>query len=79
MTLNLKDPKGLEVFKRLVRKADVIVENFRPDVKTKLGIDYEASAISTLELSTAAYPDLDRMVPTTSDQDLIKSRKAWVD
>lgn len=42
MTLNLKDPKGLEVFKRLAAKADVIVENFRPDVKDKLGIDYES-------------------------------------
>ncbi|MDO8978944.1 MAG: CoA transferase [Afipia sp.] len=40
MTLNLKDPKGLEVFKRLAAKADVIVENFRPDVKDNLGIDY---------------------------------------
>jgi formyl-CoA transferase len=40
MTLNLKDPRGLEVFKRLAAKADVIVENFRPDVKDKLGIDY---------------------------------------
>src|SRR6187401_3804777 len=42
MTLNLKDPKGLEVFKRLAEQADVIVENFRPDVKAKLGIDYES-------------------------------------
>ena len=42
MTLNLKDPQGLEVFKRLAAKADVVVENFRPDVKTKLGIDYES-------------------------------------
>ena len=42
MTLNLKDPKGLEVFRRLAQKADVVVENFRPDVKTKLGIDYES-------------------------------------
>ena len=42
MTLNLKDAKGLEVFKRLAAKADVIVENFRPDVKAKLGIDYES-------------------------------------
>src|ERR1700755_387597 len=42
MTLNLKDPKGLEVFKRLVEQADVVVENFRPDVKGKLGIDYES-------------------------------------
>jgi crotonobetainyl-CoA:carnitine CoA-transferase CaiB-like acyl-CoA transferase len=42
MTLNLKDPKGLEVFKRLAEQADVVVENFRPDVKAKLGIAYES-------------------------------------
>jgi formyl-CoA transferase len=42
MTLNLKDPRGLAVFKRLAAKADVVVENFRPDVKTRLGIDYES-------------------------------------
>lgn len=40
MTLNLKDPRGREVFRRLAAKTDVIVENFRPDVKDKLGIDY---------------------------------------
>jgi crotonobetainyl-CoA:carnitine CoA-transferase CaiB-like acyl-CoA transferase len=40
MTLNLKNPEGLKVFRRLVEKADVVVENFRPDVKEKLGIDY---------------------------------------
>ena len=42
MTLNLKDPQGLEVFKRLAAKADVVVENFRPDVKDKLGIGYDS-------------------------------------
>jgi crotonobetainyl-CoA:carnitine CoA-transferase CaiB-like acyl-CoA transferase len=42
IALNLKDPKGVEVFMRLVRKADVVVENYRPDVKTKLGVDYES-------------------------------------
>jgi crotonobetainyl-CoA:carnitine CoA-transferase CaiB-like acyl-CoA transferase len=42
IALNLKDPKGVEVFMRLAAKADVVVENYRPDVKTKLGIDYEA-------------------------------------
>jgi crotonobetainyl-CoA:carnitine CoA-transferase CaiB-like acyl-CoA transferase len=42
MSLNLKKPDGLAVFRRLVAKADVIVENFRPDVKAKLGIDYES-------------------------------------
>src|SRR6202035_4634249 len=46
MTLNLKDPKGLEVFRRLAAKADVVVENFRPDVKPRLGIDYDALAQS---------------------------------
>jgi crotonobetainyl-CoA:carnitine CoA-transferase CaiB-like acyl-CoA transferase len=42
ITLNLKDPKGLEVFRRLVEKADVVAENFRPDVKARLGIDYDS-------------------------------------
>src|SRR5205807_7677008 len=42
MTLNLKDPRGLEVLKRLAGKADVVVENFRPDVTAKLGVDYES-------------------------------------
>jgi len=41
ITLNLKSPEGLAVFKRLVKKADVVVENFRPDVKKRLGIDYK--------------------------------------
>src|SRR4051812_21470939 len=43
MTLNLKDPKGLEVFQRLPKQADVIVENFRPHVKKKNGIDLESA------------------------------------
>ena len=42
MTLNLKDPRGLEIFMKLVENADVVVENFRPDVKFRLGIDYES-------------------------------------
>ena len=42
ITLNLKEPEGVEVLKRLVKTADVVLENFRPDVKHRLGIDYEA-------------------------------------
>lgn len=42
ITLNLKDPDGLKVFMRLVETADVVVENYRPDVKNRLGIDYES-------------------------------------
>ncbi|MDA1091171.1 MAG: CoA transferase [Proteobacteria bacterium] len=42
MTLNMKDPDGVAVFMRLVEKADVVVENFRPGVMDRLGIDYES-------------------------------------
>ena len=42
MTLNLKQPEGIAILKRLVQDADVLVENYRPDVKHRLGIDYEA-------------------------------------
>ena len=42
MTLNLKAPEGIEVLRRLVSKADVLVENYRPDVKHRLGIDYDS-------------------------------------
>jgi formyl-CoA transferase len=42
LTLDLKSPEGIEIFRKLVRGADVLVENYRPDVKTRLGIDYES-------------------------------------
>jgi len=42
ITLNLKHPEGLALFMDLVKKADVVVENYRPKVKFKLGIDYES-------------------------------------
>jgi crotonobetainyl-CoA:carnitine CoA-transferase CaiB-like acyl-CoA transferase len=42
MTLNLKLPEAREVLARLVKTADVVVENYRPDVKYRLGIDYES-------------------------------------
>ena len=42
MTLDLKSPQGLAAFMRMVEKADIVVENYRPDVKDRLGIDYES-------------------------------------
>jgi crotonobetainyl-CoA:carnitine CoA-transferase CaiB-like acyl-CoA transferase len=42
MTLNLKEKAGLAVLRRMVETADVVVENFRPAVKERLGIDYAA-------------------------------------
>jgi crotonobetainyl-CoA:carnitine CoA-transferase CaiB-like acyl-CoA transferase len=44
MTLNLKSLEGVTILKRLVERADVLVENYRPDVKDKLGIGYETMA-----------------------------------
>ena len=44
ITLNLKSPDGVAILKKLVASADVLVENFRPDVKHRLGIGYEAMA-----------------------------------
>src|SRR5437762_1829046 len=41
MTLNLKLPEARELFYRMVKRADVVVENYRPDVKFRLGVDYE--------------------------------------
>src|SRR5687767_3451228 len=38
LSLNLKHPKGVEIFKQLAKDADVIVENYRADVKHRLGI-----------------------------------------
>ena len=41
ITLNLKKSEAIEILMKLVEKSDVVVENFRPDVKNRLGIDYE--------------------------------------
>src|SRR6201981_1374308 len=42
MTLNLKSDEGRKIFFKLAERADVIVENYKSDVKHRLGIDYEA-------------------------------------
>jgi crotonobetainyl-CoA:carnitine CoA-transferase CaiB-like acyl-CoA transferase len=41
VTLDLKSPEGMAAFRRLADTADIIVENFRPGVKSRLGIDYD--------------------------------------
>jgi crotonobetainyl-CoA:carnitine CoA-transferase CaiB-like acyl-CoA transferase len=42
VTLNLKHPEGKALFMEMVKQADVVIENYRPNVKFKLGIDYES-------------------------------------
>lgn len=44
ITLDLKTAEGREVLRRLVKRADILVENYRPNVKHRLGIDYESLA-----------------------------------
>ena len=41
IALNLKTPEGVSILKQLAETADVLIENYRPDVKKRLGIDYE--------------------------------------
>ena len=41
MTLNLKNPEGKKIFLEMVKKADVVVENFRPGVRDRLGLGYD--------------------------------------
>lgn len=54
ITLNLKESEGIETLKRLIAGADVVVENFRPDVKFRLGIDYETLAADNPRLVYAS-------------------------
>ena len=54
LTLNLKAPDGLAIFKRLADQADVVIENYRPDVKHRLGIDYETLSASNPHLVYAS-------------------------
>ena len=44
ITLNTKSPEGKEIFRRLVKDADVVVENFRPGVMERLGLGYKSLA-----------------------------------
>ena len=54
LTLNLKSKEGKNIFMTLANKADVIVENFRPDVKHRLGIDYDSLAAQNERLVYAS-------------------------
>ncbi len=63
LTLNLKSPEGKDIFYKLVKTADVVVENYRPNVKFRLNIDYETLREINPRIVTGAYPALARMGP----------------
>jgi crotonobetainyl-CoA:carnitine CoA-transferase CaiB-like acyl-CoA transferase len=77
ITLNLKESEGIETLKRLIAGADVVVENFRPDVKFRLGIDYETWPRTTPAWSTPASRASARPARSPSAPASTRSRRAW--
>ncbi len=71
LTLNLKSKKGREAYFRLIQETDVVVENFRPGVMKRLGIDYEAEQ--------KVKPDIIHCAMTSFGQDDPRSLKALHD
>jgi formyl-CoA transferase len=63
ITLNLKSPEGLKAFYRMVEKADVVVENFRPDVKARLKIDYATLKALNPRIICASIPGFGQSGP----------------
>ncbi len=66
ITLNLKEAEGIATLKRLIASADVVVENFRPDVKFRLGIDYETLAATHPRLVYASISGFGQTGPLAS-------------
>lgn len=73
MTINLKNPDSLEVIQRLVARADVVIENFRPGVMERLGIGYETLAALNPRLIYCASAGFGQTGPyvTRPGQDLL--------
>jgi crotonobetainyl-CoA:carnitine CoA-transferase CaiB-like acyl-CoA transferase len=63
ITLDLKQPRAIEVIKRMVPKADVVIENFRPGVMDKLGIGYETLKALNPRLIYAAVSGFGQVGP----------------
>lgn len=79
LTLNLKEPDGQSLLMRLVETADVVVENFRPDVKARLGIDYDSLKAVNPRIILASISGFGQDGPYVSVRVSIRSPKAWGD
>ncbi|CAA2109618.1 CaiB/BaiF CoA transferase family protein [Variovorax paradoxus] len=66
ITLNLKQDEGIATLRRLIAGADVVVENFRPDVKYRLGIDYESLSADNPGLVYASISGFGQTGPLAS-------------
>ena len=79
LTLNLKSPEGKEIFKKLVGTADVLVENFRPDVMKRLGLDYKVLAQVNPRLVYCAISGFGQTGPDRSEERRVgkECRSRW--
>ena len=77
MTLNLKEAEGRAVFLRMVESADVVVENFRPDVKDRLGIGYEALKAVNPRIILASISGFGQTGPYKTRAGSTRSPRAW--
>lgn len=77
MTLNLKSEEGLAIFFKLAERAGVIVENYKSDVKHRLGIDYEAVRKINPRIVMAASRALVRTGPTRAGRGSTRLPKGW--
>ena len=63
ITLDLKKPKAIEAVKRLIEKADVVIENFRPGVMANLGLGYETLRVLNPKLIYCAVSGFGQVGP----------------
>ena len=77
ITLNLKSPAGVAALKRMVKKADVVVENYRPDVKRRLGIDYKSLSKINPKIVYASISGFGQTGPYADRPASIRSPRAW--
>ena len=77
LTLNLKKPEGLAVLRSLVATADVVVENWRPDVKARLGLAYEDLRAINPRIILASISGFGQAGPYAGRPGLTRSSRAW--
>ena len=77
MTLNLKEAAGRAAFMRMVRRADVVVENYRPSVKTRLKVDYEACRAENPHIVYASVSGFGQDGPYSGARATIRLLRGW--
>jgi len=76
ITLNLKTDEGREILMRLAEQADVVVENMRPGVTRRLGVDFESVKKRNPRIVYGSISGFGQYGPTPSGRRSIRSRKA---